>query len=198
MIFVLYKKRILSTESFDIAQMLVDRARKGDQQSMHRLYKMYVRAMYNVSIRIVANQLDAEDILQESFASAFCNLDAYKGESSFGAWLKRIVINKSINHVKKQKVWFAEVEHLPEKEDTLGEDDLSGENFFDKISPEMIHEAIKTLPAKAKTVLTLYLLEDYPHRDIARMLDISESTSKSQYQRARKLLQERLLKVVYG
>jgi len=84
-------------ESFDITQMLVDRARKGDQQSMYRLYKMYVRAMYNVSIRIVDNQLDAEDLLQESFASAFCQLGTYKGEASFGAWLKRIVINKSIN-----------------------------------------------------------------------------------------------------
>ena len=186
----------MSTESFDIAQMLVDRARKGDQQSMHRLYKMYVRAMYNVSIRIVANQLDAEDILQESFASVFCNLKAYKGEASFGAWLKQIVINKSINHAKKQKIWFTEAEHLSETEDIPDEDDFSDNHIFAKISPEMIHEAIKTLPAKAKVVLTLYLLEDYQHKDIARMLDISESTSKSQYQRARKLLQERLLRMI--
>jgi len=188
----------LSTGSIDITQMLVERARKGDQQSMHRLYRMYVRAMYNVSIRIVANQLDAEDILQESFASAFCNLKAYKGEASFGAWLKRIVINKSINHVKKQQIWFAEVEHLSETEDIPDEDDFPDDPIFDRISPEMIHEAIKTLPAKAKVVLNLYLLEDYQHRDIAGMLGISESTSKSQYQRARKLLQERLLKMVNG
>ena len=178
--------------------MLVERARKGDQQSVYRLYKMYVRAMYNVSIRIVANHLDAEDILQESFASAFCNLGAYKGEATFGAWLKRIVINKSINHVKKQKIRFADTEHLPEMEDVSDEDELSGDNLFTKISPEMIQEAIKTLPAKAKTVFSLYLLEGYQHKDIAKMLDISESTSKSQYQYARKLLQERLLKVVSG
>ena len=183
----------MSTESFDMAQALVDRARKGDQQSIYRLYKMYVRAMYNVSIRIVANQLDAEDILQESFASAFCNLGAYKGEASFGAWLKRIVINKSLNHVKKQKIWFDDTDHLPETEDVTEEDELSDDNMLAEISPEMIHEAIKTLPAKAKTVFSLYLLEGYPHKDIARMLDISESTSKSQYQRARKLLQNRLL-----
>ena len=173
--------------------MLVDRARKGDQQSIYRLYKMYVRAMYNISIRIVANPLDAEDIMQESFASAFCNLEAYKGEASFGSWLKRIVINKSINHVKKQKIWFTDVdaEHFSEKEDVVGED--SDDHLFNEISPEMIHEAIKTLPAKAKAVFSLYLLEGYQHRDIAGMLDISESTSKSQYQRARKLLQERIL-----
>jgi len=170
--------------------MLVERARKGDQQSVYRLYKMYVRAMYNVSIRIVTNQLDAEDLVQESFASAFCNLKAYKGESTFGAWLKRIVINKSINHVKKQKIWFADTERLPDEE--IDNDDFSDDNIFSKITPEMIHEAIKTLPTKAKAVLNLYLLEGYQHKDIAKMLDISESTSKSQYQYARKLLQERL------
>ena len=173
--------------------MLVDRARKGDQQSMYRLYKMYVRAMYNISIRIVANPLDAEDILQESFASAFCNMGAYKGEASFGAWLKRIVINKSINHVKKQKIWFDDVEHFTETEDVADEDEFSDNDLFNKISPDMIQKAIKTLPAKAKTVFSLYLLEGYQHKDIAGMLNISESTSKSQYQRARKLLQDRLL-----
>jgi len=172
-----------------MTQMLVDSARKGDQQSMYQLYKMYARAMYNISIRIVANRLDAEDILQESFASAFCNLGAFKGEASFGAWLKRIVINKSINHVKKQKIWFADIE----AEDVADEDEISDDHLFAKISPEMIHEAIKTLPAKAKAVFCLYLLEGYQHKDIAEMLEISESTSKSQYQRARKLLQERIL-----
>ncbi|MDR0794621.1 MAG: RNA polymerase sigma factor [Tannerella sp.] len=186
----------MTAESLDIAQMLVDRARKGDQQSMYRLYKMYVRAMYNVCIRIVANQLDAEDIMQEAFASAFSKLGAYKGEASFGAWLKQIVINKSLNHIKKQKIWFADTEQLPEMEDVSDEDELSGDDIFNEISPEMIHEAIKTLPAKAKAVLYLYLLEERPHKEIARMLDISESTSKSQYRRARKLLQERLLEKI--
>ncbi|MDR2231640.1 MAG: RNA polymerase sigma factor [Tannerella sp.] len=186
----------MSAENLDIEQTLVGRARKGDQQSMHQLYKMYVRAMYNVSIRIVANQLDAEDILQESFADAFGKLGAFKGESSFGAWLKRIVINKSINHVKKQKIRFAEMELLPETEDIPDEDDSPGDSIFAKILPEMIHEAIKTLPGKAKAVLSLYLLEGYQHKEIARMLDISESTSKSQFQRARTLLQERLLKMI--
>ena len=184
------------TESIDITRTLVSRARKGDQQSMYRLYKMYVHAMYNISIRIVANQLDAEDILQESFASAFSNLGTYKREVTFGAWLKRIVINKSINHVKKQKIWFADTEHLPETEDVSDENDFFDYNMLAEISPEMINEAIKTLPVKAKTILNLYLLADYQHKDIAEMSDISVSTSKSQYQRARKLLQDRLLEMV--
>jgi len=178
--------------------MLVDRARKGDQQSIYRLYKMYVRAMYNISIRIVANQLDAEDVVQESFASAFCNLKAYKGEASFGAWLKRIVINTSINHVKKQKIWFADADHLSKMEELADEDESSDDHLFSRISPEMVHEAIKTLPAKAKAVFNLYLLEGYQHKEIARMLDISESTSKSQYQYARELLRKRILEVISG
>ena len=157
---------------------------------------MYVHAMYNISIRIVANQLDAEDILQESFASAFSNLGTYKREVTFGAWLKRIVINKSINHVKKQKIWFADTEHLPETEDISDENDFFDYNMLAEISPEMINEAIKTLPVKAKTILNLYLFADYQHKDIAEMLDISVSTSKSQYQRARKLLRDRLLEMV--
>jgi len=159
---------------------------------------MYVRAMYNVSIRIVANQLDAEDVVQESFASAFSNLGAYKEEATFGAWLKRIVINKSINHVKKQKIWFADADQLSRLEDVADEDESSDDHLFAKISPEMVHEAIKTLPAKAKAVFNLFLLEGYQHKEIAKMLDISESTSKSQYQYARKLLQERILEGIKG
>ena len=185
----------MNAESINIAQLLVENALKGDQQSMYRLYKMYMKAMYNISIRIVVNQLDAEDILQESFSSAFCNLIKYKGEATFGAWLKRIVINKSINHVKKQKIWFEDSDKLPEveDEDESDENELNRENLFSKISPEMIHEAIKTLPIKAKAVLNLYLLEGYQHKEIAEMLGISESTSKSQYQRARKLLMQKLI-----
>jgi RNA polymerase sigma-70 factor (ECF subfamily) len=121
-------------------------------------------------------------------------LRSYKEDASFGAWLKRIVINKSINHVKKQNIWFADMEHL--QEDVPDENDFSDDNMITGISPEMIHEAIKLLPTKAKAVFNLYLLEDYQHKDIAAMLDISESTSKSQYRRACKLLQEMLLKMI--
>jgi len=148
--------------------------------------------MYNICIRMVPIQADAEDIVQESFVKAFNNLDSYKGASTFGTWLKRIVINTSINHLKKRKQWFVNIDELPMSiEDSLN-NDLLEDGILNKISPEMIHEAIKTLPIKARMVFNLYLLEGYLHKEIAEMLDISESTSKSQYQRALKLLQERL------
>jgi RNA polymerase sigma factor, sigma-70 family len=148
--------------------------------------------MYNICIRIVPIQADAEDIVQESFIKAFNNLDSYKGVSTFGAWLKRIVINTSINHLKKRKQWLVNIDELPIPIEDCSRNDLADEGFLNKISPEMIHKAIKSLPIKARVVFNLYLLEGYLHKEIAEMLDISESTSKSQYQRALKLLQERL------
>jgi RNA polymerase sigma-70 factor (ECF subfamily) len=87
----------LETENIDINKKLVEKARQGDQQAMYRLYRMYLPAMYNTCIRIVANQFDAEDIIQESFISAFSGIKKFRGESTFGTWLKRIVINKSLS-----------------------------------------------------------------------------------------------------
>ena len=178
----------MSLDTVDINAKLVERARQGDQQAMYRLYKSHVQAMYNICIRIVVNQFDAEDILQESFVSAFKSLDSFKGESSFGSWLKRIVINKSLNALRQKKQNFADLDnlHIASEESDENED-------FPEVEPEQIHEAIKTLPEKARVVLNLYLLEGYKHKDIADMLDISESTSKSQYQRARKLLRDKLI-----
>jgi RNA polymerase sigma factor (sigma-70 family) len=176
----------LGIETLDINAKLVERARQGDQQAMYRLYKTHVQAMYNTCIRIVVNQFDAEDIIQESFLSAFKNLGSFKGESTFGVWLKRIVINKSLNALRQKKQAFTDFDNLH-----IAAEDSDAEDF-PEITPEAVHEAIKTLPEKARVVLNLYLLEGYLHKEIAVMLDISESTSKSQYQRARKLLQEKI------
>ena len=186
----------MQSESIDITSVLVEGARKGNQQSIYKLYKMYVHAMYNICIRMVSIQADAEDIVQESFIKAFGNLGSYKGESSFGIWLKRIVINTSINHLKKQRQWLINIDESPIPIENVSDNDFSEDGIPDKISPERIHEAIKALPDKARTVLNLYLLENYRHKEIAKMLEISESTSKSQYQRALKLLQERLTKMI--
>jgi len=142
--------------------------------------------MYNTCVRIVVNQFDAEDILQESFVSAFKSLESFKGESSFGAWLKRIVINKSLNALRQKKYSFTDLDNLQVAQEELDDDEIP------EVAPEAIHEAIKTLPEKARVVLNLYLLEGYMHKEIAEMLEISESTSKSQYQRAKKLLRDKL------
>ncbi|MGE0087882.1 MAG: RNA polymerase sigma factor [Bacteroidales bacterium] len=178
----------MGKETVEIQLKLIERAREGDQQSMYRLYKLYVQAMYNTCIRMVVNQYDAEDIIQESFVSAFKNIGSYRGDSSFGSWLKRIVINKSISFLRTKKHEFTDIEHLHIVDEDNYNDDLPD------IEPEKVHEAIKALPEKARVILNMHLLEGYKHKEIANILGISESTSKSQYQRAKMLLRENIIK----
>jgi RNA polymerase sigma factor (sigma-70 family) len=178
----------LENENFDINSHLVEKARRGDQKAMYRLYRIYLPAMYNTCIRIVVSREDAEDIIQESFISAFSEINGFRGESAFGVWLKRIVINKSLNHLRSKKLSFVDYDNI-QIEDTDSEtDDLPD------IPMEVIHEGIKSLPEKARVVLNLYLLEGYMHREIAGMLGISESTSKSQFIRAKNLLKDMLVR----
>ena len=179
----------MGKKNVEIHAKLIDSARKGNQQSMYRLYKLYVQAMYNTCIRMVSNQYDAEDIIQESFVKAFNNLDSFRGDSSFGSWLKRIVINQSISFLRTKKQEFTDIDNLQ----IVNEEE---ENNIPKVDPAMIHESIKALPEKARVVLNLYLLEGYRHKEIAEILDITVSTSKSQYLRAKQLLREKLKKEI--
>ena len=133
---------------------------------------------------------EAEDILQESFISAFKNISNYRGDSTFGSWLKRIVINNSINVLRKNKLEFAEEEEkLPDIVDD------SDEQISD-LTIDQIRSAIEVLPDGFRAVLSLYLLEGYDHKEIGEILGISESTSKSQFNRSKRKLRE-ILKEKY-
>lgn len=165
---------------------LIDRCRQGDRAAYYELYKLYSRSMYNVGYRIVNNQEEAEDVLQEAFISAFSNLENYRGDSAFGAWLKRIVINKAINHLQKKKM-----ERLPDNDrwDVKEEEEVDFEEGF-PFTVEKVKGAIEKLPDGYRSVLTMYLFEGYDHAEIGEVLSISESTSKSQFNRAKKKLKE--------
>lgn len=169
---------------------LVKRCIRGELDAQKQLYHKYVKAMYNLVMRMVSNKMDAEDIIQESFIKVFQKMTSFKGESTLGAWIKRITINTALNHIRKNgKIEFSEINtipHIPETKD---------EYRWSNISLHKVHEAIKTLPEGSRVVFSLYLLEGYQHKEIANILGISESTSKSQYQRARKLLQKQLRKM---
>ncbi|MEW4922357.1 RNA polymerase sigma factor [Algibacter sp. 2305UL17-15] len=162
---------------------LVERSKLGDRKTQYKLYSLYVNAMFNVSVRMVKSKEDAEDILQESFIDAFKNLDSFRYESTFGSWLKRIVINKSINHLKLKRIPLIALEEhenwIPQQEEDIKEEDLD-------ISS--IKTAIKQLPEGYQTIINLYLIEGYDHVEIGEILGISTSTSKSQYHRAKKKL----------
>lgn len=163
---------------------LVEKCKKGHNSSQYKLYSLYVDAMYNVSIRMLENKEDAEDIIQESFVTAFKNLASFKYESSFGAWLKRIVINKSINHLKAKKITLVpmDAQDIP-----LNEGDFEIEN---KVEIKKVKRGIKLLPHGYRQIINLYLIEGYDHVEISEILNISTSTSKSQYHRAKKKIIE--------
>ena len=141
--------------------------------------------MYNVGYRITGNEEDAEDVLQESFISAFRNLESYRADASFGSWLKKIVINKAINVLKKRK-W----ELMPEDRELDVAEEESEQEYLPALSVDRVRNAIQQLPDGYRSVLTLYLLEGYDHQEIAEIMSISESTSKSQLNRAKNKLRE--------
>ncbi len=171
---------------FNIHQDLIDRCRYGDRESQFGLYKLYYKSMYNTALRIVGNQTDAEDIMQESFLNAFRKIQSYEGKVSFGAWLKKIVINKSLDYLKKQKVRFEEIdERLPDEE---AEPELEAR----ETDMPRIREAIMHLPEGYRVVFSLYYLEGYDHDEIAAILKISSGSSRSQLLRAKKKLKSYL------
>lgn len=172
----------------NIHQDIIDRCKEGEQQAQFQLYKLYYKAMYNTSIRILNDSVEAEDAMQEAFLKAFTKLDTYSGKVSFGAWLKRIVINTSLDEIKKKK---AEFESIDEKQINISEDDDHTNDFeLTKAKAEEIRDCISQLPDGYRIVLSLYYLEGYDHDEIGEILNISNSTSRSQLTRAKQKLIE--------
>jgi RNA polymerase sigma factor (sigma-70 family) len=174
-----------------IHQDIIDRCVKGDRLAQRELYNLYYRAMFNSCYRMLNNQVEAEDVMQESFLAAFLKISTYRGEMSFGSWLKKIVINRSIDVLRSRKVKF---EELNEKSSVFIEpDDFEIKAQEEHIQlVEKIREVVKKLPDGFRVVLSLSLFEGFDHEEIAAILQISESTSRSQLARAKKKLIEYL------
>ena len=179
----------------NIHQDIIDRCKKGEQKAQFQLYKLYYKAMFNTSFRIVNDQMEAEDIMQEAFLKAFDKIHTYSGRVSFGAWLKRIVINHSLDELKKKRVDFESMEENPKSEKITEDDEEEQEDERDpSYQVEQIRDTINELPDGYRIVLSLYLLEGYDHEEIAEILNITSSTSRSQYTRAKNKLKEQLAK----
>ncbi|MDB4286291.1 RNA polymerase sigma factor [bacterium] len=171
-------------------QPLVEPAMAGDSIAQHKLYDAYAKAMFNTCFRILNNRQDAEDALQEAFVKAFSSLSHYRKEASFGAWLKRIVVNHAINTLKKRKMKWVDLD-LQAWENVLEEDT---ENIITEgFSADDAYSTLYDLPDGYRTVFSLYLLEGYDHKEISEILGISVSTSISQYNRAKKKLKALLM-----
>lgn len=170
----------------NIHQDLIDGCKTGDQKAQFQIYKLYYKAMYNTSLRIVNDTMEAEDIMQESFLSAFEKIDTYSGTVSFGAWLKKIVINRSLDILNKRKAVFEDIETHAGIKDESGDETAKQEEL--DIRVEEVKEAIEKLPDGYRIILSLYLLEGYDHDEIADILGITSSTSRSQLSRAKQKL----------
>jgi RNA polymerase sigma factor (sigma-70 family) len=170
----------------NIHSVWVQNALKGDSKAQSQLYQQYSKAMFHICTRMTGNRAQAEDILQDAFIIAFKNLHQLKEAVQFGGWLRRIVVNECIRFSRKTV-------RLQEWEDHFEEiaDDHS-EAWWKTVDLDMVHQQIKALPDGCREVFNLYALEDLSHKEIATQLGCSESTSKSQYHRAKQLLRERI------
>lgn len=157
---------------------------KGNNKARYQLYQLYSKAMFNVCYRLMNNREDAEDMLQEAFIQAFTKLDSFRHESGFGTWLKTITVHTCINALNKRKIDLKLTEdiHRYETADEEPEDAL--------YTTQNVVEAMNQLPEGGRIVFSLYLLEGYDHGEIAQILNITESTSKSQYMRAKRRVYE--------
>ena len=170
----------------NIPTAVIQQAARGDADAQAWLYRQYSKAMFNICVRMTGNIPHAEDVLHDAFITAFKNLANLKQADAFGGWLKRIVVNACINHSKKNIQWH---ELNEEGLDMIADDTTE---WWATISLADVHREIRKLPEGCRQIFVLYAMEDNSHKEIALQLGISESTSKSQYHRAKKLLRERI------
>ena len=166
---------------------LIEKCKKNDSKAQMQLYDMYCKAMYNTACNFIKDDMIAQDIMQEAFIKAFKKMDSYTGEASFGAWLKRIVINQSLDWIKKQKLETVSLDDQVVAVADDGDWDIESETSLTDI-----YHCIEQLPQKCKSVVKLYLLEGYDHQEVAQILQITEGSSRSQLSRGKNRLKELL------
>lgn len=162
---------------------IIERCQKGDRKAFQELYNLYAKAMFNTSYRILNNTNEAEEVLQDSFLKAFQKIDTYDPKFAFGAWLKRMVTNASLDVIRKRKTVFVTLDDAQFVQEENDDDDII-------YNVDTVKKCIAELPDGYRTIISLYLFENHTHREIGEILGITEGTSKSQYYRAKKHLIE--------
>ncbi|MDT8374036.1 MAG: RNA polymerase sigma factor [Bacteroidales bacterium] len=175
----------MSTADLQIQCDLIEECRRGSRRAQFRLYELYSKAMFNTAYRITGNREEAEDMLQEAFTDCFTKIGSYRSESTFGAWLKTIVINRCISRLRRREAELVLTDDFSRHE--TPEEQPEEVTLPD---PSVIARAVERLPDGYRVVFSLYLLEGYDHAEIAQILEISESTSKTQYSRAKEKLKK--------
>ncbi len=166
---------------------LIINCRNGDKNAQFTIYKQYYKAMFNTAFRIVNDRFEAEDIMQESFLSAFTKLDSFSGTVSFGAWLKRIVINNSLTALKKNS--RLETVSLEKVTIKVVNEEIQDYNL---LSAKEILNQVSKLKNNYKVAITLNLIEGYDYEEIAQIMDISYENSRTTVSRAKQKLRQLL------
>ena len=167
---------------------LVKACLKGDREAQKSLYDSLSPKMFPVCLRYMSSREEAEDVFQEGFVTLFSKLDSYSGAGSFEGWARKIFVNTALMQLRKNDV-------LKESEDLEGAWDISSQDptVIQNIGYQELLEIIESLPPGFRTVFNMYVIEGYSHKEIGEALGISENTSRSQLQRARMILQKKIL-----
>jgi RNA polymerase sigma factor (sigma-70 family) len=167
---------------------LLESCKKGNTEAQMKVYRLYFRPMYHVSLRILGDRMEAEDVMQEAFLTAFQNLGTVDLNTSFGGWLKRIVVNRSLDALRKRKDQVDLVADIPDE--IIPEPDWQNEEETVEEKVRKVKRAMQLLPEKYRMVLNLSLFEGYDHDEIGQILGVPASTSRAQLSRGKqKLLQ---------
>lgn len=176
-------------------EQLVQQCKSGNQNAQLEVYNRYYKAMYNTAVRIVKDSFEAEDIMQDSFLTAFTKLDNLKEAVTFGSWLKRIVINNSIYHFNKSnkynEVALDDVLFKIEDDD---EDGIASDYEFTNLKAQQIMKTMKTLKDSYRVALTLHLIEGYDHDEISEIMNITYANCRTTISRAKESLRQKLQK----
>jgi RNA polymerase sigma-70 factor (ECF subfamily) len=181
------------SQTKELQSELIAQCRRQNTKAQMQLYDMYCRTMYITAYNFVKREDVAEDLMQEAFLKAFQHIESFNGKVTFGAWLKKIVINHCLDWLKKRELRIVSLED--HHRDVSDENDWEVNN---SVTIEQIHDAIEKLPDKYKIVLKLYLLEGYDHEEISQILNITEISSRSQLHRGKNKLKELLKKYHYA
>ncbi len=173
--------------------LLVEQCKEQNPKAQLALYKQYCDGMFIVAQRYIKDIAQAEDAMQDAFIKAFSKLHQFKGDVTFGAWLKRIVINTCLDAIKAKKM-----EALSINEEVLSLTEDEDWSVADEVTVDEVHRAIDNLKDPYRVVVQLFLLEGYDHQEISEILGISESASRTNLFRGKKQLKEQLKHLQYG
>lgn len=186
-----YSNRNQPKETFLNEKILIQKCNKNDYSAQLAVYNRYKNMMFSACLRIVRSRHDAEDIVQESFVKGFQKMSQLKEETNLGGWLKKIVVNASLDFVRKRKndYWIEETFIVEGKEEEAFEiEEDKG------MTIQLIKDCLEEIKEKYRIILVLYMIEDYNHREIGEMLKLKESTVRNQYRRGKNILIEMIQK----